>query len=104
MKNILHIVIEIADANLLRGVMNYRKTQKIPFSEQFILKVFPSMVSILVHLKSLDLIYCDVKPNNNVVDSVGTIKLLDLGTSKFANTKLRRVCAFGGTLACMIRE
>jgi serine/threonine protein kinase len=84
--------------------MDYDKTQKIPFPEPFILKAFAQMVSVLVHLKSLDPIHCDITPDNIVVDSVGTIKLLGFGTAKFANTNLKKAFALRGTLAYMIRE
>jgi TPR repeat protein len=103
-KNVLNIVIEFCECNLLRGVMQYHKTQKIAFPEPFILNVFAQMVSILKHLKSLSLIYCDIKPDNIMVDSPGNIKLIDFGTAKPANTKLKKAYAFGGTLAYMSPE
>jgi TPR repeat protein len=103
-KNTLNIVIEFSDSNLLRSVMYYHKTQKIAFPEPFILTIFAQMVSILTHLKSLGLIYCDIKPDNILVDGPGTLKLIDFGTAKSANTKLKKAYAFGGTLAYMSPE
>jgi TPR repeat protein/tRNA A-37 threonylcarbamoyl transferase component Bud32 len=103
-KNVLNIVIEWSDGDLLRNVMYYHKTKKIPFPEPYILKVFAQMVSVLRYLKSLRILYCDVKPDNIMIDSHGDIKLIDFGTAREANSKLKKAFSFGGTLAYMSPE
>jgi TPR repeat protein len=103
-KKVLHIVIEYADGDLLRTVMYRHKTQNAPFPEPYILSIFAQMVSVLGYLKSLGVIYCDVEPVNIVVDARGTLKLIDFGTARAANAKLKKAYRFGGTLAYMSPE
>jgi TPR repeat protein len=62
------------------------------------------MVCLLQYLKSVGVIYCDVKPENIIVDRKDRIKLIDFGTAQSATTKRRKAFSFGGTLAYMSPE
>jgi TPR repeat protein len=100
----LNLVIEFAEGDPLRHIIYYHKTQKIPIPEPFILNIFAQMVSLLKYFKGLGIIYCDVKPENMIVDRQGCLKIVDFGTAKPANTKLKKAYSFGGTLAYMSPE
>jgi TPR repeat protein len=103
-KNMLNIVIEFAEGDPLRHVIYYHKTQKIAIPEPYILNIFAQMVSLLKYFKTSGIIYCDVKPENVIVDRQSGIKIVDFGTAKPANTKLKKAFSFGGTLAYMSPE
>jgi serine/threonine protein kinase len=100
----LNIVIEMADGYPLRNIIYTHKTRKDPISEDRILHFFGQMVSILMYFKKLSMIYCDIKPENIIMDDKGDIKLIDFGTAKITSTKLKKSFSFGGTLAYMSPE
>jgi serine/threonine protein kinase len=103
-KNTLNVVIELADGYPLRNIVYTHKIRKDPIPESRILNLLGQMVSLLLYFKSISMIYCDIKPENILMDDYDRIKLIDFGTAKVANAKLKKSFSFGGTLAYMSPE
>jgi TPR repeat protein len=95
---------EYAPGDTLRTVLCHYKHQKTQVPEHLVIAVFSQMVSLLRYLKSVRIIYCDVKPENIIMDRQDNIKLIDFGTAQSATTKLKKAFSFGGTLAYMSPE
>jgi serine/threonine protein kinase len=103
-KGMLNVVIELADGYSLRDIVRTNKTRKEQMPEASILHFLGQMVSLLSYFKTLSMIYCDIKPENIIMDRNGDIKLIDFGTAKVAQAKLKKSFSFGGTLAYMSPE
>jgi TPR repeat protein len=103
-KNVVSVVMELAVGCPLRNSIAMHKSHNESIPESQILHFLGQMVSILTYFKRLSLIYCDLKPDNIIMDQDNDIKLIDYGTAKFAVTKIKKQFTFGGTLAYMSPE
>ena len=79
--------------NLLQcNIYSYLKTNKFtPFKPNIVKQFTKQMLEVLVYIKEIDVIHCDIKPENILIESIDddniTVKLADFGSAMKKNKK-----------------
>jgi serine/threonine protein kinase len=99
--NALYIVLELADCgDLAQLLKHFRKLQRtIP--ERTIWQYFRQIANGLLHMHENCILHRDIKPPNVFISQKGTIKLGDLGLSKYYGDKcIGHCCCADGRGSC----
>lgn len=99
----LHFLLEkFVDGYSLADVLKGRKGTPLPLGEALI--YLKSLCSALGYSHSHDVVHCDVKPGNVMIDSGGSIFLTDFGIARYASGGTTSTLGPAGTPAYMSPE
>lgn len=99
LKNV--IVLENCEGISLRHEIEKRHAENKPFTQPLLCKYVTDLLSAFAHIQSKHIVHSDVKPDNVVVSTNGSLKVIDFGISLhgyselFETTKTLKV---GGTI------
>lgn len=82
---IYFIVMEYIDGETIEQLIQRSRPSGLPFQNAKIL--LNQILDALIYAHSLDIVHADLKPANIMIDSSGTVKLLDFGVSKTERLK-----------------
>lgn len=95
--DILHIVLEYADAGDLCRAIEKRKEEDDPYTENDALKLFAQCLLALHYIHSKSIIHRDIKSQNVFLMKNGDAKLGDFGISKVMDETVAEPTAMVGT-------
>src|SRR5262249_40468605 len=79
--NLHFLVMEYVDGSSLRQIVKKHGPLSIPRAAHYIRQAATG----LQHVHKVGLVHRDIKPSNLLLDSKGTVKILDLGLARFFN-------------------
>lgn len=79
----IHLIMEFCEGNTIQ--------ERRPRSMDKVVRIFSEVASAMAHMNSKGYLHADIKPNNIVVASDGTIKIIDLGQSCPIGTVKQRI-------------
>ncbi|KAK9804776.1 hypothetical protein WJX72_004828 [[Myrmecia] bisecta] len=95
--NELVIVLEWAQAGDLQQLINKRREQGQPFDEPHVWAFFAQICGALRHMHERRMMHRDIKPSNIFLTADGTLKLGDLGLSRYFSSKTMQAQSMVGT-------
>ncbi|XP_055678262.1 serine/threonine-protein kinase Nek5-like [Lutzomyia longipalpis] len=77
----LNIVMEYACGGTLHGIIERHRLEASPMAEKLILRLFCELLMGLDYLHMRNIIHCDLKPENVLLDAHMRVKIADFGIS-----------------------
>ena len=97
MPSVHYIVMEYINGQTLQSMINH---EQIPVNTA--LEITEQICSALEHIHNLGIIHRDLKPSNIMIDSTGTVKLIDFGLARIRElSELKTIDEIIGTFAYM---
>eukprot|EP00755_Sulcionema_specki_P005220 Sspe_Gene.32164::Locus_15786_Transcript_1_1_Confidence_1.000_Length_1128::g.32164::m.32164/K02206/CDK2; cyclin-dependent kinase 2 len=82
----LYVVMELMDCDMASLIQN-NKAKGHGFPEEVVLSFTTQLLTGLAFIHASDIVHCDLKPSNLVVNSDGVVKIADFGLARMSGTK-----------------